>query len=329
MTVDATILRALRDAGEARDEAVSGAELAERLGISRAAVWARIEELRHLGYEIHANPHDGYRLRSSPDVLNADDMLSLLSGHPLIGRDIRVFQETTSTNDVADRLGRDGVKEGVVVLAETQTKGRGRLGRSWVSLPGNGLWLSVLLRPPLPPQAATQLTIASATAVVRALRKSTGLQPEVKWPNDILIAGKKICGILTEMAAELESIKHVVLGVGLNVNFEAADFPADLRKIATSIRIETGRPFRRCEIAAALLGELEADYRRLLQGDFEKIADEWEAACSTIGHNIEIATGHRVISGRAESLDSEGALLLRTQHGRLERIIGGDVTLRK
>src|SRR5262249_27307346 len=151
-------------------EPVSGAELAERLGVSRAAIWARIEELRSLGYEIDANPHDGYRLRSSPDVLHGDDILALLPGSQTIGRDIRVFEETTSTNDVVDKLGRDGVKEGVVVLAEKQTKGRGRLGRSWVSLRRMGLWFSVLLRPPLPPQAATQITIASATAMVRALR---------------------------------------------------------------------------------------------------------------------------------------------------------------
>lgn len=326
MTADAVILRALRSAGE---EAVSGAELAERLGITRTAVWARIEELRSLGYEIQANPHDGYRLRTSPDVLHADDILSLLPEGQLIGRDIRVFQETTSTNDVADKLGRDGVNEGVVVFAETQTKGRGRLGRNWVSLRGKGLWFSVLLRPPLPPQAATQLTIASATAVIRGLRASANLNCEVKWPNDILIGGRKVCGILTEMSAELESIKHIVLGIGLNVNFEAADFPPELRKLATSVRIESGRPARRCEISAALLQELEADYRRIMKGDFEAIADDWEAACSTLGQNIEIVSGHRVIAGRAESLDSEGALLLRTQHGRLERIIGGDVTVKK
>jgi BirA family biotin operon repressor/biotin-[acetyl-CoA-carboxylase] ligase len=326
VTVDATILRALRSAD---GEPVGGADLAQQLGVSRAAIWARIEELRSLGYEIDANPHDGYRLRSSPDVLHADDILASLPGAQAIGRDIRVFEETTSTNDVADKLGRDGVKEGVVVLAEKQTKGRGRLGRNWVSLRGKGLWFSVLLRPPLPPQFATQLTIASATAMVRALRASTGVACEVKWPNDLLIRGKKVCGILTEMAAELDSIKHVVLGIGVNVNFDPNDFPPEIRKIATSLKIESGRAFRRCEIVAAILHELDADYRRILRGDFESIANEWEAACTTIGHNIEIASGNRVIAGRAESLDSEGALLLRTEHGRLERIIGGDVTLKK
>ncbi len=326
MTVDATILRSLRSSSE---RAVSGAELAERLGISRTAVWARIEELRKIGYEINANPHEGYRLRGSPDVLNGDDIQSLLPEGQVIGRDIRVFEETTSTNDIADRLGRDGVKEGAVVCAESQSKGRGRLGRTWVSLRGKGLWFSVLLRPPLPPQAATQMTIASATAVARALQGSTGVQCEVKWPNDILIGGKKVCGILTEMAAELESIKHMVVGVGLNVNFEAEDFPTALRKIATSLRIEGGKPFRRCEIAAALLQELNFDYRRVIEGKFEEIADEWETACTTIGHHVEIHSGNRVMAGRAESLDSEGALLLRTQHGRLERVIGGDVTVKK
>jgi BirA family transcriptional regulator, biotin operon repressor / biotin---[acetyl-CoA-carboxylase] ligase len=326
VTVDATILRALRTSGE---NAVSGAELAERLGISRAAIWARIEELRSLGYEIQANPHDGYKLCHSPDVLHGDDILALLPGDQVNGRDLRVFQETTSTNDVIDKLGRDGVKEGVVVFAESQSKGRGRLGRSWISLRGKGLWFSILLRPPLPPQSATQITIASATAVVRALSASTGVQCDVKWPNDILIGGKKVCGILTEMSAELESIKYVVLGIGLNVNFDLTDFPPDIRKMATSLKIELGKSKRRCEIAAALLRELDLEYRRILNGEFEEIANQWESACTTIGQDIEIVSGRRVIAGRAESLDNEGALLLRTQHGRLERIIGGDVTVKQ
>ncbi len=308
---------------------MSGAELADQLGVSRAAVWARIEELRALGYEIQASPHEGYRLRNVPDVLHADDLLAVLNPGMVIGRDIRVFQETTSTNDVVDKLGRDGVKEGVVVFAESQTKGRGRLGRNWVSARGKGLWFSVLLRPPLPPQAATQITVASATAMARALRGVAGLRVEIKWPNDILLNGRKLCGILTEMTAELDKINFMVLGIGVNVNFHANDFPPELRKIATSIQNETGQTLRRSDVASAILGELDADYARVRSGQFEAIADEWEANCTTIGQNVEIACGNRVVLGRAESLDSEGALLVRTQHGHLERIIGGDVTLRK
>ncbi len=326
MTIDAQILRALRTSGE---NAVSGAELAERLGISRAAIWARIEELRGLGYDIHASPHGGYRLRSVPDVLHGDDLLALLDPEAVIGRDIRVFQETTSTNDVVDKLGRDGVKEGAVVFAEAQTKGRGRMGRNWMSAPGKGLWFSVLLRPKLSPQAATQITVASATALARALRKAAGLAPEIKWPNDILVKGRKLCGILTEMSAEIDKINYIVLGIGVNVNFSTEDFPPDLRTIATSLAIECNRPFQRAEIAESILRELDRDYGRIGRGEFEALADEWEANCTTIGRNVEISQGNRTVFGRAESLDPEGALLVRTQHGHLERIIGGDVTLRK
>src|SRR5437764_7098322 len=199
MTVDAQILTALRRVG---DGGVAGTELSQELGISRAAIWARIEELRSLGYEIEASPHHGYRLLSVPDVLHADDLLSSLGHTKVIGRDIRVFEETTSTNDVVEKLARDGVKEGVVVFAEAQTKGRGRLGRKWISPPRKGLWFSILLRPPLHPLAVTQLTIAAGTALFRAVRSQTGLTPEIKWPNDILIRGKKTAGILTELSAE-------------------------------------------------------------------------------------------------------------------------------
>jgi BirA family biotin operon repressor/biotin-[acetyl-CoA-carboxylase] ligase len=326
MTTDAQILTALRTAG---DGAVSGAELAEQLGVSRAAIWARIEELRSLGYDIEASPHLGYRLVSAPDVLHADDLLARLGKTKVVGRDIRVFQETTSTSDVIEKLARDGVKEGAVVFAESQTKGRGRLGRKWISPAGKGLWFSVLLRPDLRPQAVTQLTIASATALVRAIRLAAGLTPEIKWPNDILLSGKKLAGILTEMSGELDHVKHVILGIGVDVNLSAREFPTDLRKLATSITAETGRDADRAELATAILRELDRDYARICAGQFEAVANEWERSCSTIGRNAVIQIGDRRIQGRAESLDADGALLLRTQHGHLERIIGGDVTLEK
>src|SRR5688572_18336584 len=149
------------------------------------------------------------------------------------------------------------------------------------------------------------------------------------WPNDILVNERKLCGVLTAMRAELDEINYIVRGIGVNVNFATAEFPAELRKIATSLAIETGQTIRRSDVATAILRELDSEYGRICKGRFEAVADEWEANCTTIGRNVEIACGNRVIQGRAESLDSEGALLVRTQHGRLERIIGGDVTLRK
>ncbi|MBC8001818.1 MAG: biotin--[acetyl-CoA-carboxylase] ligase [Opitutaceae bacterium] len=326
MTTDAQILTALRHTPAG---AVSGADLSQRLGISRAAIWARIDEMRKLGYDIEASPHFGYRLLSAPDLLHADDLHSRLGETRVVGRDIRVFQETTSTNDVMEKLARDGVREGVVVFAESQTKGRGRLGRQWMSPPGRGLWFSVLLRPEFRPQQATQLTVVAATALWRAIKTQTGIAAEIKWPNDILIQGRKVAGILTELSAELDHVKYVILGIGVNVNLSAAEFPPELRKIATSLRIEGGQALDRAAMAASILSELDADYGRICRGQFEHVADEWEDHCTTIGGNVAIRIGDRVIRGRAESLDSEGALLLRTQHGHLERIIGGDVTLEK
>jgi len=324
MTTDAQILSALRSVNEG---GVSGAELSHRLGISRAAIWARIEELRQAGYDIEATPHLGYRLVSSPDALHADDLIARLGKTQVIGRDIRVFQETTSTNDVIEKLARDKVKEGVVVFAESQTKGRGRLGRKWISPARKGLWFSILLRPNLRPQEATQLTVASATALRRAIEANTGLKAKIKWPNDILINGKKASGILTELSAELDRVKHLILGIGVDVNLTAAEFPAELRKIATSLKIELGRTLVRADLAVRILRELDADYGRVCSGKFADVADEWEEHCATIGHPVTIQVGDRKIHGRAESLDDDGALLLRTEHGTLERVTGGDVTM--
>lgn len=326
MTTDAQILAALRSA---ENSGVSGADLSTKLGISRAAIWARIEELRKLGYDIEASPHLGYRLRNDPDLLVADDLIARLGKTSVIGRDIRVFEQTTSTNDVIEKLARDGVKEGVAVFAESQTKGRGRLGRQWSSPTRKGLWLSILLRPDLRPLETTQLTVAAATALRRAIQQATGLRAEIKWPNDILFRGKKLVGILTELSAELDRVRHITLGIGVNVNQTAADFPPDLRKLATSLRLETGRTVARAELATAILRELDHDYARVCGGHFVAVADEWEQHCDTLGQRVVIKLGNRTIRGHAESLDNDGALLLRTEHGHIERIIGGDVTLEK
>jgi BirA family biotin operon repressor/biotin-[acetyl-CoA-carboxylase] ligase len=325
MTTDAKILSALR----ANPDGVSGAELAEQLKISRAAVWARIEELRRVGFEIEAGPHFGYRLVDEPDALFADDLLARLGKTKVVGRDIQVFEQTTSTNDVIEMLARDGVKEGAVVFAEAQTKGRGRLGRKWMSPTHKGLWFSVLLRPDSRPQETTQLTVASATALRRAIKTVAGLSAEIKWPNDLLISGKKIVGILTEMSAEVDRVRHVILGIGVDVNQDAAEFSPELRKIATSLKVESGREISRAELATEILRELDIDYARICGGKFSTVADEWEAGCATIGKNVSVQMGARQIRGRAEALDDDGALLVRTEHGHLERIIGGDVTLEK
>ncbi len=324
MTVDAQLLRTLRAAGS---EAVSGAELAEQLGISRAAVSAHVQDLRAVGYDIEVSPHRGYRLVSAPDLLHADDLLARLGETKVIGRDIQVFQQTTSTNDVVEKLARDEVAEGVVVFAESQTRGRGRLGRRWHSPSGKGLWFSMLLRPQMRPEAATRITVASGTALNRAIAAHTALKPEIKWPNDILLQGRKVAGILTELTAELDRIRYVNLGIGVDVNLTASDFPAELRKLSTSLKIESGKLINRAELAVTILRELDSDYGRISGPSFGALANEWESYCSTIGQAVTVRTGDREIRGRAESLSEDGALLLRTDHGHLERVLAGDVTL--
>lgn len=324
MNLDAQLLTQLRETAES---GISGADLAQKLGVTRATVLAHIRLLRTHGYEIESSPHTGYQLQRSPDLLHSDDLFSRLGKVRVIGRDIRVFRETTSTNDVLEKLASAGVQEGSVVFAEAQTAGRGRLGRKWLSPPYRGLWFSVLLRPDLRPLETTRLTILAATALARAIRLETNLTPQIKWPNDLLLDGRKVAGILTELRAEIDRVKHVIIGIGVDVNLTSNEFPAELRKTATSIRIESGAKADRAALAAAILRELDADYHRLRLGRFEAIADEWEKLCTTLGHAVTIRLGPRTIQGVAESLDNDGALLIRTQHGRLERVTGGDVTV--
>lgn len=320
------ILRALREAG---DSGIHGTAISEELGISRTAVWSHIEELRGLGFGIDAEPHSGYRMTTVPDVLLGDDIQSQLDPDTLIGRDIRVFRETASTNQLVDHMGLSGEKEGLVVFAESQTQGRGRLGRKWISPQNKGLWFSVLLRPPLRPPEMTQLTVIAATALSRAIRDVTGLKPDIKWPNDILINGRKVAGVLTEMSAEPDRVLHAVLGIGVDVNLEHNDFPPELHSIATSLRLESGNPVMRSTLAVRLLEALDQDYKRILNHEFQTVSEEWESQCITLGKRVRIHQMDRTFEGFAESLDSEGALMIRNPAGHLERITGGDVTFEK
>ena len=325
MNPPAKILAALR----ASEHGVSGAELCGQLGISRAAVWAHIESLREAGFEIVASPHRGYQLVKWPDSLLADDLVSRLGSVNVIGREIIVLHETTSTNDEIEKAAQANRDEGLAVFAESQSRGRGRMGRRWSSPAGKGLWFSILLRPALTPGECTQLTAATATALVRAIRAVTGITPEIKWPNDLLWRGKKLAGILTELSAELDHVRYVIIGIGINVNQTARNFPRELQPIATSLKLASGKPVSRTELAVATLRELDHDYSRILSGNFNSVATEWANHCSTLGQQVDIDIGQRRLSGRAEALDESGALLLRSQHGQVERVISGDVTLKK
>ncbi|MDC0325209.1 biotin--[acetyl-CoA-carboxylase] ligase [bacterium] len=326
MSTLSKILRALRNA---TDTGVHGTDISQKLGVSRAAVWSHIEELRSLGYSIDAGPHKGYQLVDVPDILIADDLISQLPEDTIIGNQIQVFRETASTNQLVDQMAMAGEPEGLVVFAESQTQGRGRLGRKWISPAKKGLWFSVLLRPSLRPPQMTQLTVIAATALARAIRETTTLLPAIKWPNDILINGRKVAGVLTEMSAEPDRVLHAVIGIGVDVNLEDEDFPAELKPLATSLRLEQGQPILRSTLAVNLLRALNDDYARIRNGQFKSISEEWESQCITLQKRVRIHQMDRTFEGFAESLDSEGALMIRNTGGHLERITGGDVTIEK
>lgn len=324
MTNDANILRELYRVGY---EGISGALLAEKMEVSRAAVWARIEELRKVGFEIEASPHHGYRMLSAPDRLLGDDIVARLGPVRCVGWQVQVYRETASTNELAERLGRDGVREGAVVLSEFQTQGRGRLGRTWLSPGGKGILMSVLLRPKLRPPEATRLTVLGATAVARAIERCASLRPQIKWPNDVMLDGQKVAGILTEMSAELDQVRYLVLGIGLNANQTKDDLPLELRGASTSVRLKSGEKLNRADLAAAVIEELDHDYELAAAGEFEKVSKEWQQKCSTIGQSITVHIGDTEISGTAEAIDDEGALLVRSATNQVHRVTGGDVSL--
>lgn len=303
---------------------VSGASLSEGLGVSRTAIWKQVEQLRQLGYAIEAVPSRGYRLCHSPDLPLAEELQSGLAVRR-IGREIRFLADTDSTNRQAYLLGEGNAEEGLVVFADRQSAGKGRLGRQWVSPPGVNLYLSVLLRPPLPPHAAPQLTFLSALAVARTIETITSLQPTLKWPNDVLVDGRKVAGLLNEMSAESDRVRFVVLGIGVNLNMTADQFPSDLRAPATSLLLAGGRPVVRAVFARELLQQLDRLYGEFLNQGVSPIMTAWEAYCPMVGQSVAVDGEGPSLHGTVAGLDRDGALLLTLADGSTERILAGDV----
>lgn len=307
---------------EGGDAVVSGEAISDKLGMSRAAVWKHVEALRKKGYVIDAVSGRGYRLVAIPDRLTALELRPLLATHDL-GQVIHAADELVSTNDRAKTLADQGAAHGEVVIAETQTGGRGRRGRTWVSPPGLNLYLSVILRPELAPGRAPELTLVAAVAVCDALRQA-GVAAGIKWPNDVVASGRKLAGVLTELAADADRVSWVVVGMGVNLNARAEDFPEALRETATSVRIERGGPAPRALFAAALLASLEGWLDRHAEEGFAQVREAWRDRSATLGQDVRVRVEGRELLGRAEDIDERGALLVRTASG-LERVLAGDV----
>ena len=317
----ATILHLFRE----ESSFVSGEHISREFGVSRTAIWKHISSLRNAGYSIEAAPSRGYRLVSSPDLLDADSIALHLESRR-IGQRLVCLKKTSSSNADAFRLAEDGAAEGTVVIADAQSAGKGRRGRAWSSPDGVNLYCSVVLRPPIMPHEAPQLTFLSAVAVARAIEATTVLKPEIKWPNDVLIAEKKVAGLLNEMSAETDGINFVILGIGVNLNMVVGQFPNDLRHPATSLLIESGLPVVRARFAAVMLNELDKLYTDFLTFGFAPVREEWQQRCNAGGRHVAVSdAGVDVVSGMFKGIDEDGALLLQTGKGGIERILSGDV----
>lgn len=306
---------------------LSGESISRELKVSRTAVWKHISTLRQAGYVIEAVPSRGYQLLSAPDLLSAGEVEAHLHS-VIIGRRIVCLGDTASTNSDAFRLAEGGAVEGTVVLADSQSGGKGRMGRRWESPGGVNLYCSVVLRPKVMPYEAPQLTFLSAVAVARAIELMTELQPRIKWPNDVLINEKKVAGLLNEMSAETDGINFVILGIGVNLNMTADQFPQDLRQPATSLSLETGRDVGRAHFAAQLLNELDRLYQAFCAKGFGPVREEWQQRCNANGRRLVVTDGGReTVSGLFAGIDGDGALLVDRGDAGIERILCGDVRI--
>ncbi|MBU1062488.1 MAG: biotin--[acetyl-CoA-carboxylase] ligase [Candidatus Omnitrophica bacterium] len=301
---------------------VSGEELSEAFGVSRTAVWKHIEKLRDEGYEIVASPHLGYKLMSVPDRLTSVELGWQLNTE-VIGKRIYSYKEIGSTNDIAYSLATQGEKEGSIVIAEYQTKGRGRLGRKWISPRAKGVYFSVILRPDILPKDISVITLISSLSVAKTIRDLTNLAAFIKWPNDVLINKQKVCGILTELNGETDKINFVIVGIGINVNAKKELLP----KEATSLSVEKEGLISRLEFVKMLLRNLDVYYKIFNKGRIDQILKEYKRLSAILDRRVRVNYHNSSVSGHAIDVDKEGALILRLDSGFHERVLAGDVVL--
>lgn len=318
------ILKLLR---EKAPEPVSGEELAKKLGISRTAIWKHIQVLKEEGYGIEAFTKKGYVLTSVPDKLLPSEIGEKLHTR-FLGRHICYEESVVSSNEVLKKLAEQGAADGTVCVAEEQTGGKGRLRRGWFSPKGKGLWFSVLLKPTFLPQEAPKMTLLAAVAVVRAIREVCGVEAQIKWPNDVLLDGKKLVGILTEMSAEFGHINYLVCGTGINVCVPKEMVPEDLRASAVSIADVTGGKVDRVALLAKVLDYMELYYDEACKNGFGAIFDQWRKYSITLGKQVKVIAPDKTYVGTAMDIDDTGALQVRKEDGTVETVLAGDVSIR-
>ena len=316
------ILRLLKEC----DAYISGQQLCDHFQVSRTAVWKVMEQLKKEGYEIEAVRNRGYRLKSSPDVMSEAELRSLIKTD-WAGAQIVYYEETDSTNNRAKDAGEKGIGHGTLFVADRQSAGKGRRGRRWVSPSGTSIYMSLLLRPEIAPNSAPMLTLVMGLSVAEGIRKVTGMDAGIKWPNDIVINKKKICGILTEMAAEMEYISYVVIGVGINVN--QREFPSEIRNMATSLCVEDGHTYQRSEIVAAVLEQFEKNYKTFTESkDLSGIQDAYNAILVNRGQEVKVLEPGNEYEAFAEGINKTGELIVALPDGSKKEIFSGEVSVR-
>lgn len=307
------------------EDYVSGQELCSHLGVSRTAVWKVIRQLQEDGYEIEAVRSRGYRLRESGDVFTKAELDSALTTK-WAGRNLVFLEVVDSTNNKARQLAEEGAPDGTLVVAVEQSAGKGRRGRSWVSISGTGVWMSLLLRPDFMPECASMLTLVAAMAVEWGIRQVTGLKGQIKWPNDVVLGGKKVCGILTEMSAEMERIRYVVIGIGINVGIR--EFPEEIQDVATSLALCTSKPVRRADLAAAVAKGWEYYYEKFLQTlDLSLLMEEYNQKLVNRGRQVKVMAPGDGYTGVSRGINKKGELLVETETG-LRTVMSGEVSVR-
>ncbi|WP_420094278.1 biotin--[acetyl-CoA-carboxylase] ligase [Paenibacillus faecalis] len=309
---------------------VSGEEISRRLNISRTAVWKQINKLRNAGYEFEALPRLGYRMTERPEPLDPKwlaEHAASLNGS--FGCQVEVLSSTVSTQEDARQLAEQGAPEGTLVIAEEQTDGRGRMGKKFYSPYGKGIWMSLVLRPSQPLHLTQQLTLLTGVAVRRAIQKIAGIDAGIKWPNDLLVDGKKICGILLESATEDQLVKYCIAGIGISVNLKEEDYPEELKSVATSLRMICGHHINRNELILSILNEMESLYRLYNEQGFQPIASLWEAASVTMNREVSVHSSRGVMTGTAAGLHPSGALLIRNEEGEVTPVFSGDIVLKR
>lgn len=305
---------------------VSGQRLCEELNVSRTAVWKNINRLKEEGYVIEAVQNRGYCLKERPDVINAQEIKSRLHTK-YWGQETMFFEEVDSTNNVAKKMAEEGAPHGRLVIAENQNAGKGRRGRTWSSPEGTGIWMTFILRPQISPQAASMLTLVAAMAVRKAIYLETGLETVIKWPNDIVAGGKKICGILTEMSAELEWINYVVVGIGINANIRK--FPDEISDKATSLILETGRTVDRSRMVSAYGNAFEEYYNRFLEtGNLALLKDEYNSSLANFHNQVRVLDTAGEFVGISKGINDAGELVVTDDEGTERIVRSGEVSVR-